>query len=76
MNLGGGVTTIEHEAFKFDSAMTSLTVPGTVTEIGDNILEGHGDKLTVTCPEGSAMDTWLKEHEPGVNVTRPKTKKK
>ena len=75
-DLGGGVTEIEKGAFKYDESLESLTVPDTLTSIGDEILEGHGAKLTVTCGQGSAMETWLKTNEPKITVAYPKTKGK
>ena len=71
-DLGGGVTEIGEQAFLNDEALTSLKVPDSLRSIGDKILEGHGEKLKVTCGQGSAMETWLKDNDPEVAVVYPK----
>lgn len=74
-DLGKAIREIGAEAFMYDTELNSLIVPDTLTSIGDKALEGHGKKLTVTCPEGSAMEAWLKENAPEVSVTHPKNRK-
>ena len=71
-NLGKGLLEIGPEAFLHDNAMTSLTVPDTVSAIGDRAIEDHHEKLTVTCGQDSAMENWLKAHYPEVTVAYPK----
>ena len=75
-DLGGAVTEVGARAFKFDKALESLTVPDTLTAIGEGMLDEHGPKLTVTCGQGSAMETWLKTNMPDVAVAYPKSKGK
>ena len=67
-NLGAGVVSVGEEAFLYDEVLTELKVPDTATELGNRIIEGHGEKLTVICAEGSAMETWLKTNYPEVAV--------
>ena len=74
VNLGSGVKSIGDNAFEHDSSMTGLTVPDSLTEIGQNILGGHGNKLTVTCGACSAMETWLQSNAPEITVKHPKQK--
>ena len=66
------MTEIGEQAFLNDEALTSLKVPDSLRSIGDKILEGHGEKLKVTCGQGSAMETWLKDNDPEVAVVYPK----
>ena len=47
-----GVTTIGKEAFKGFKALTSVTIPSTVKEIGDWAFMGCGSLVDVTIPEG------------------------
>lgn len=75
-DLGNGVTEIEHEAFMYNSALLSLTVPDSLVTIGEKILDEHGEKIVVTCGQGSAMEAWLKENEPKISIIYPKEKKK
>ena len=69
-NLGSGIREIGMEAFMYDAALSTLTVPDTLVTIGERILEEHGDKLTVICPEGSAMDAYMQQQYPDVKVKR------
>lgn len=70
-DLGNGLNEIGDEAFIFNDGLVVLIVPDTVTAIGTDILKGHGAELTVICSEGSAMEKWLKEHEPEVIIQYP-----
>ena len=65
-DLGAGVTSIGEEAFLYDEALVSLKVPDSATELGEKIIEGHGKDLKVTCGEGSAFETYLKNNYPDV----------
>ncbi|MBQ6513736.1 MAG: leucine-rich repeat domain-containing protein [Clostridia bacterium] len=67
-DLGAGVTSIGEEAFLQDDALVSLKVPDSATELGDKIIEGHGSGLTVTCGEGSAFETYMKNNYPDVAI--------
>ena len=67
-DLGAGVTSIGEEAFLQDDALVSLKVPDSATELGDKIIEGHGNGLTVTCGEGSAFETYMKNNYPDVAI--------
>ncbi len=73
-NLGAGLQRAGEQLFRYCADLTELTVPDTLTEIGDNLLEGHGAKLKVTCGEGSAMEAYLQAHYPDVTVVQPKKK--
>ena len=73
-DLGGGLKKAGKELFKYCEVMTALTAPDSLTEIGENLLEGHGPKLTVTCGEGSAMEAHLQTAYPDVKVVYPKKK--
>ncbi len=69
-DLGKGVVKAGGTLFQYCSQMTQLTVPATLTEIGPQMLEDHGEKLAVICEEGSAMDAYLRENYPEVTVRR------
>lgn len=73
-DLGGGITKTGKSLFLYCDALTNLTVPDTLTEIGESMLEGHGEKLTVTCGEGSAMEDYLRKAYPEVKMAYPKKK--
>ena len=68
--LPGGLRSIGAGAFMDDHALAALTVPDTVTEIGDSVFEGCPKKLAVTCGKGSAMEKYMKRYE-GVKVSYP-----
>ena len=71
-SLGEGVEQVGKELFMYCRSMTGLTLPDSLTEIGEKFLEGHGDKLKVTCGAGSAAETWLKTNYSDVTVVYPK----
>ena len=71
VNLGNGVEELKEQAFLYDSALVKLTVPASLSVIGEKVLEGHGPDLEVICPEGSAMEKYLQENAPDVKITRP-----
>ena len=75
VELGSGVEHIGAQLFLHDQVLKSLTVPDSLVEIGDSIIEDHGEGLVVTCGEGSAMEAWLQANDPDVSIQYPKKKK-
>jgi len=68
-DLGSSVTSIADKAFRRTDSLKQLIVPDTVKEIGSEILQEHGEKLTVVCGEGSAMEEYLKANYPEVKIS-------
>ena len=71
-DLGAGLSALGNNAFLETPKLTSLIVPDTLEKIGLNILSEHGSELRVTCGEGSAMESWLRDHQPKVKIVRPR----
>ena len=68
--LPGGLRSVGAGAFMDDHALSAVTVPDTVAEIGDSVFEGCPKKLSVACGKGSAMEKYMKRYE-GVQVNHP-----
>ena len=66
--LEDGITAIPDEMFANCSKLRELKVTDSVTAVGEGILKNIPDKVTVTCPEGSAMHTYMKKHYPAMKV--------
>ena len=71
-NLGKGLVTAGDRALSYCPVLSALTVPDTLTEIGGDLLTGTGNKLTVTCTEGSAIEVYLTQYYPDLKITRSK----
>ena len=54
-----GITKIEDYAFSNDYAMTKIVISSSVTQIGENVLDGCPN-TTVFCSAGSAAETYAK----------------
>ena len=61
--LPDGLRTLGEGVFMDDHSLAALTVPDSVTEIGESLLEGCPLTIAVTCGKGSAMDEYMKRYE-------------
>jgi hypothetical protein len=50
-------------AFKDCSRLKSITIPGSVKEIGDNAFYGCSKDFVITCVEGSVAETYAKNNK-------------
>lgn len=64
IELPNSLTTIGTSAFENDSSLTAITIPANVDNIGGNAFYPMSvqNKLTVTCYEGSAAETYCDEN--------------
>ena len=67
-NLGNGVTEIGDKAFEYCLKLKSLTAPASLKTIGKDLVKYCTGKLTVNCPEGSAMQAYIREHFPRMTL--------
>ena len=74
-DLGKGLTEIRDEAFLYDRALRSLTVPDTLVTFGEKVLEGYSG-LTVYCSAGSAAESWVRNNYRNAFIASPDGKKK
>lgn len=64
------------EAFAGCAALKTVAIlPESLEQIGEGVLDGHGDQLAVTCVEGSAADQYLQNNCPDVKIDYTKKKK-
>ena len=61
MEFPAGLTSIESDAFTNCQALTSITIPESVKEIGYRVFY-FCKKLTISCPAGSYIEEYAKEN--------------
>lgn len=71
-DLGKGITELGDKAFYYCPKIISMTVPGTLKEIGQDVLTNHGKKLKVTTLQDSPFHQYILEHCKDVTVVHPK----
>ena len=60
--------------FKYCIKLTKLTAPDTLEKIGTNVFKEYNKKLKVTVPEGSLMDSYIREYYRGLKLEPAKKK--
>ena len=73
-SLGSGITEAGDGAFEYCVKLAAFEAPESLVTIGKDLLNNHGKKLKVTCPEESAFHKYMTENYPGVTVVIPKKK--
>lgn len=74
VNLGGGITELGDDVFNYCIKLTKLTAPDTLEKIGTNVFKEYNKKLKVTVPEGSLMDSYIREYYRGLKLEPAKKK--
>ena len=72
VTIGAGVTKIGKSAFEYCPKMTRITFQGDLKTIGQDLLKSHGRSLTVFCPKGSYIKSFIENHFRGVKVKESK----
>lgn len=67
-DFGNGLTHVGSNMFRYDTALTQLTLPDTLISISEGFLDKIESDLTVICHKGSAIDLWLQANTPEVKV--------